>query len=98
MQLLHGRSLFRRRDAELPIHQLSRRAGRTAPLPVTSGPGIPRVVAKYGDLSRYRTGVPRLVRPATTDAGFGIVPGEGGLNGSGRRQTRGQTRPDMRSE
>ena len=34
---------------------------------------------EHGDLSRHRTGVPRLVRTAATDAGFGGVAGEDGL-------------------
>ena len=75
LQLLHGGSLFRRRDAELPIHQLSRRAGRATPLPVASGAGVSRVAAEHGDLSRHRTGVPRRVGKAATDAGFGVFSG-----------------------
>ena len=94
LQLFHGSSLLRRRDAELPIHQLSRCARRTAPVPSASRAGVPGMAPEHGDLSRRRTRVARFIRAAATDARSGVVPGEDGLNGLRRteRQRREQER------
>ena len=40
LQLLHGRALRRRRDAQLPVDQLPRRRGDAAALRPAPGPGV----------------------------------------------------------
>ena len=62
LQLLHGRALRRRRDAQLPIDQLPRRRGDAAAVRPDAGAGVSRLAGRARHLCRRATGARRRRR------------------------------------